>query len=140
MSKPRIPFVFQDFPLVDYLTALENVVLPYRINPILKLDETTLVRAKELLHHLGMHGKYHRKPKALSQGERQRVAVARAMITNPRLILADEPTAGLDPARSASVMSLLEEMVQESDCSLLVVTHDPMIRQRFALQLSLEES
>ena len=133
----NIGFVFQDFPLIEYLSVLENVVLPYRINPVLTLEEKTKQRARELLKQLGLHGKYNRKPKALSQGERQRVAVARSMITNPKLILADEPTAGLDPDRSASVMSLLEDMVHENDCSLLVVTHDPMIRQRFTLQLSL---
>ena len=133
----NIGFIFQDFPLIMYLNVLENVVLPYRINPVLTLDEKTKQRAKKLLQQLGLDGKYNRKPKALSQGERQRVAVARSMITNPKLILADEPTAGLDPARSASVMSLLEDMVHENDCSLLVVTHDPMIRQRFTLQLSL---
>ena len=135
----NIGFVFQDFPLIDYLSALENVILPYRINPVLRLDKVTIDRAQELLVNLGLDGKFYRKPNALSQGERQRVAVARAMITKPRLILADEPTAGLDPSRSASVMGLLEQMVNESDCSLLVVTHDPMIRQRFDLQLSLEE-
>ena len=136
----NIGFVFQDFPLIEYLSALENVVLPYRINPVLSLEEKTHLRAKELLDNLGLHGKYHRKPKALSQGERQRVAVARAMITNPKLLLADEPTAGLDPSRAASVMDLLEDMVIENECSLLVVTHDPVIRQRFRLQLSLEDT
>ena len=135
----NIGFIFQDFPLVDYLTVLENVLLPYRINPILSLRDETRSRAIDLLQKLGLKGKYKRKPKELSQGERQRVAVARAMITNPKLILADEPTAGLDPARSDSVMTLLEDMVVESKCSLLVVTHDPMIRKRFSIQLPLEE-
>lgn len=133
----NIGFVFQDFPLIPYLSAVENVLLPYRINPILQLEEKSKLRAKELLNQLGLHGKEKRYPMALSQGERQRVAIARAMITNPKLLLADEPTAGLDPERSASVMTLLEKMVHENDCSLLVVTHDPMIRQRFDLQLSL---
>lgn len=134
----NIGFVFQDFPLIPYLSALENVLLPYRINPVLSLDSTTKERARVLLASLGLSEKIHRNPNALSQGERQRVAVARAMITEPKLLLADEPTAGLDPERSISVMELLEELVRARGCSLLVVTHDPVIRQRFVNQLALE--
>ena len=134
----NIGFVFQDFPLITYLSALENVLLPYRINPVLTLQEASIQRAKELLQNLGLQHKIHRHPQALSQGERQRVAVARAMITEPKLLLADEPTAGLDPDRSESVMELLEQLVLDNGCSLLVVTHDPQIRQRFSKQLALE--
>lgn len=131
-----IGFVFQDFTLVSYLSALENVLLPYRINPILHLNRLVQERAVSLLRQLGLEGKEIRFPFELSQGERQRVAIARALITEPRLLLADEPTAGLDPQRSESVMDLLEKLVQERESAMLVVTHDPVIKTRFSHQLS----
>ena len=133
----HIGFVFQDFPLVQYLSAQENVLLPYRINPILNLSKEVEAKAVSLLGQLGLEGKEKRFPKELSQGERQRVAIARALITDPKLLLADEPTAGLDPERASSVMDLLESLVRERNSAMLVVTHDPVIKARFSHQLSM---
>ena len=135
----NIGFVFQDFPLVSYLTALENVLLPYRINPVLKLSASTRERAVQLLERLGLQGKEQRRPHALSQGERQRVAIARALIVQPKILLADEPTAGLDPKRSHQILDELEVWVKERGLSLLVVTHDASLRERFPKHLALGE-
>lgn len=124
-------FVFQDFPLVEHLDALENVLLPYRLNRALALDDSAKRRAEELLQDLGLGTLAGARASRLSQGERQRVAIARALVTNPALLLADEPTAGLDPERAASVSALLEELAATRGMALLLVTHDPALLARF---------
>ncbi|HCH64092.1 MAG: ABC transporter ATP-binding protein [Deltaproteobacteria bacterium] len=124
-------FVFQDYPLVDHLSAFENVLFPFRLNPALRLDAPARTRASTLLHDLGLGDKGGRRPSALSQGERQRVAIARALVTRPAIVLADEPTAGLDPARSTAVLTLLEQLCEERGVTLLLVSHDPAVLARF---------
>lgn len=131
----HVGFVFQDYPLVDYLDATDNVLFPYRLNPALTLDAAARDRAAALLAELGLAGKERRAPRRLSQGERQRVAIARALVTEPSILLADEPTAGLDPARSAAVLELLEGLCESRELTLLLVTHDPAILSRFDAQL-----
>jgi putative ABC transport system ATP-binding protein len=130
-------FVFQDFPLVGYLGALDNVLLPYRLNPALTLDDDAWSRGAALLEELGLGDKHSRRPAHLSQGERQRVAIARALVTQPTLLLADEPTAGLDPARSAALLDLLERLGRERGLTLVVVSHDPSVLERFDRVLDL---
>ena len=124
-------FVFQDYPLVDHLSAVENVLFPFRLNPALRLDRAARARATDLLAELGLGDKGQRRPRALSQGERQRVAIARALVTQPSILLADEPTAGLDPARSAAVLELLESLCTDRDLTLVLVSHDPAVLARF---------
>ena len=131
-------FVFQDFPLVEYLDALENVLLPYRLNPALRLDDEARSRARDLLAGLGLGGKVGRLPRELSIGERQRVAIARALVTGPSLLLADEPTAGLDPVQSLAVMQKLETASREHGLTLVMVTHDPALLGRFDTTLAVE--
>ncbi|MCP4810320.1 MAG: ABC transporter ATP-binding protein [Proteobacteria bacterium] len=127
----KMGFIFQDFPLVEYLSAVENVLLPYRLNPALRLDADARKRAVELLDLLGLADKGARRPQALSQGERQRVAIARALVTQPELLLADEPAAGLDRARTAAVMDHIESLCSEFGLTLLLVTHDESLVDRF---------
>ena len=129
-------FVFQDFPLVEYLNAMENVLLPYRINPALRLDQLAKKRAGQLLSDFGLHSKRNQRPVHLSQGERQRVAIARSLVTQPQVLLADEPTAGLDPERSMQVLDKLDELVTERALSLVLVTHDPQVKARFQNQMN----
>ena len=124
-------FVFQDYPLVDHLSAVENVLFPFRLNPALHLDRAARARATDLLAELGLGDKGQRRPRALSQGERQRVAIARALVTQPSILLADEPTAGLDPARSTAVLALLESLCTDRDLTLVLVSHDPAVLARF---------
>ncbi len=132
----NLGFVFQDYPLVDHLSAIENVLLPYRLNPALSLDKAARLRAADLLGDLGLGEKTQRRPAALSQGERQRVAIARALVTTPAIVLADEPTAGLDPERSEGVLRLLERLCEERALTLLLVSHDPAVLSRFDQTLS----
>lgn len=127
----HLGFVFQDFPLVEYLDARENVLLPFRLNPALELGPEDRERADRLLADLGLGGRRDRRPGKLSQGERQRVAIARALVTEPQLLLADEPTAGLDPAQGQSVLQLLERLCDERGLTLVLVSHDPAVLARF---------
>ena len=127
----HIGFIFQDFPLVPYLSAVENVLFPYRINPHLSLDAHVVERAKQLLESVGLETKNSNRPAELSQGERQRVAIARALITEPSIILADEPTAGLDASRADVVMDILDAIVEKTQITLVVVTHDRHIQSRY---------
>ena len=127
----RMGFIFQDFPLVGYLDVEENVLLPYRLNRALHLDPSVRRRARELLDSLGFGEMRGSRPAELSQGEQQRAAIARALITEPSLLLADEPTAGLDPERSESVLDLLEGLTAERSLTLVMVTHDPAMLARF---------
>ena len=134
----HIGFVFQDFPLVPYLSAIENVLLPYLINPTISLNTEVREYATHLIERVGLTHRRTAQPHQMSQGERQRVAIARALSTKPALILADEPTAGLDIERSHSVMNLIDEIVDESKIGLLLVTHEPQIMQRYSNQFSIQ--
>ena len=127
----HVGFVFQDFPLVDYLDVLDNVLLPFRLDAALGLDDAARARAVALLDELGLSAHRGRAPSHLSQGERQRVAIARALVTQPSLVLADEPTTGLDAARADDVMALLDGLVRDRGTTLVMVTHDTRLVDRF---------
>ena len=127
----HVGFVFQRFALLEHLTGLENVLLPYHVSRALRLDDAARERALELAHTLGVAHALPRKPERLSQGERQRLAICRALVTEPDLLLADEPTGNLDPARSAETMELLVSQARRRGTGLLVATHDHGLLDRF---------
>lgn len=135
----RIGLVFQEFELLEYLDALDNVLLPYRLSPVLRLDRDVRDRAATLLRGMGMESKLDRFPGHLSQGERQRVAVARALVTNPALVLADEPTGNLDAENRDRIAELLFGYAEQTGSPLVVVTHDPELADRFTRRLSVED-
>ena len=120
----HIGYVFQSFELLDYLDVLDNILLPFRVNPSLELDARVRDRARELAAQLGIEGKLARRPDQLSQGEQQRAAVCRALVTQPALILADEPTGNLDAANKHRVVDMLHEQCRAQGVSLVTVTHD----------------
>jgi len=120
----KIGFVFQDFRLIPYLNILDNILLPYRINSILKIGNETLNAARSLAEDLSIADKFRKYPAKLSHGERQRVAICRALINNPPVILADEPTGNLDPENKKRIMKILFDHVQKHKSTLLTVTHD----------------
>ena len=126
-----IGFVFQDFLLLDYLDVLGNILYPYRLHPDLKLDQAARDRARELASNLGIAAMLERPPNELSQGERQRVAIARALVTAPKLVLADEPTGNLDPATKQQALDLLFDQCAALSMTLLMVTHDYGLLDRF---------
>lgn len=121
-------FIFQFFNLVPVLTVLENVELPLKI---LGINHSQGVkRAREMLEKVGLLNKVDRFPSQLSGGEQQRVAVARALVHEPDVIWADEPTGNLDSETGLSVIQLLEKMRTEHNTTLVIVTHDERIAER----------
>jgi putative ABC transport system ATP-binding protein len=126
-----IGFVFQDFALLDYLSARQNILYPYRITPALTLDAQARDRAEALATACGIGDKLDRHPTALSQGEQQRVAICRALVTQPKLILSDEATGNLDPDSKARILDLLFEQASEAGAAVLAVTHDHELLPRF---------
>ncbi|MBK8989028.1 MAG: ATP-binding cassette domain-containing protein [Chloroflexi bacterium] len=118
----RVGFIFQSFNLLPRLTAVENVAIPLTLAGVNPAERSA--RAAEMLHKVGLGHRLDHYPSELSGGEQQRTAVARALIHNPSLILADEPTGNLDSATGAEVMGLLQTLNKEQGITLIVVTHD----------------
>jgi putative ABC transport system ATP-binding protein len=118
-----IGLVFQTSNLFPSLTALEQVELAAHVNG--RLDADARQRARELLDAVGLGGRLNHRPAHLSGGERQRVGIARALVNQPSLLLADEPTAALDDARGREVMDLLVRQATERGIATLIVTHNP---------------
>ena len=131
--------IFQEFKLLEYLSVLENILLPYRLNAVLELEPETRSRAAALAGQVGLADKLQRHPKNLSQGERQRVALCRALITKPSLLLCDEPTANLDPANRDRILELLFAYCREQEATLVMVTHDPEVLGRFDQQVDIRD-
>ncbi len=131
MRVRSIGLVFQAFELLDHLNVLDNVLLPYRISPALTLDRAARDRAVELLGSVGVGDRLRRFADRLSQGERQRVAVCRALLPRPGLVLADEPTGNLDPDNTTRVLDILLAYTRDNDATLVTVTHDHELLDRF---------
>jgi len=127
----NIGLVFQEFELLEYLTVLDNILLPYRIHSALRLAPEVKARAAELAAEVGISHDSGRYVDQLSQGERQRVAICRALLPRPRLILADEPTGNLDPRNKGRVLDILFSYVEREGATLLTVTHDHELLERF---------
>ncbi len=127
----NIGFIFQDFGLIDYLDIRDNILHPYRITKALKLDAEVKDRARLLADQIGIGNKLRRHPADLSHGERQRVAICRALLHKPKLILADEATGNLDPDNKIHILDLLFQTVQEQKATILAVTHDQELLTHF---------
>lgn len=130
----KIGFVFQQFELLDYLNVKDNICLPFLINQNIASQRKKLANLdviKELADSMGIGDKLDCHPERLSQGEKQRVAICRALITKPKLILADEPTGNLDPKNKHRTLDLLFEQAQLNGQTIIVVTHDMSILDGF---------
>ena len=121
IRREKIGFVFQLFHLLPYLTALENVMVAMDIART--NTEEAASRAQELLTQVGLAERFHHRPAQLSGGEKQRVSFARALANRPKIIFADEPTANLDSRQSDNLMNLIQELRQEHQTTIAIVTH-----------------
>jgi len=129
-----IGFVFQTFNLIPYLTALENVMVPLFLAGAPAAEHRE--RAGALLEEVGLGNRLDHKPSELSTGQQQRVALARTLVNNPRVILADEPTGNLDPDSRAMVLAMFERFVAEGR-TVIMVTHDPAAAARASRRLQI---
>jgi putative ABC transport system ATP-binding protein len=118
----KLGFVFQSFNLIPYLTALENVMLPLAISAMKGKDK--IAAAKDALARVGLEGKADRLPNALSGGEQERVAIARAIVNRPEILFADEPTGNLDSKTSLEMMNLFRSL-NDAGQTVVMVTHNP---------------
>ena len=127
----KIGFVFQDFGLIEYLPIHENIMLPALVNRTVPISSDLRKRAVQLCSDMGLPDDKRKRVEKLSQGEKQRVAICRAVLTSPEYIFADEPTGNLDSENGAMVMDLLYEQASANGSTLIVVTHDPLVLERF---------
>ena len=135
----RIGMVFQEFELLEYLTVFDNILLPYRINGSLKLDRAVRDRAASIAEQVGIADKLNRLSTRLSHGEKQRVAVCRALVAEPVLLLADEPTGNLDPTNTQKVLDILLDAAEATGATLVTVTHDHDLLPRFDRSIDVME-
>ncbi|WP_421990180.1 ABC transporter ATP-binding protein [Roseococcus sp.] len=133
--REEVGIVFQSFHLVPTMSALENVALPLEFAG----DDQAFPRAEAALKSVGLGHRLTHYPGQLSGGEQQRVAVARAFVAHPRLILADEPTGNLDRATGLLVMNLLFDLREKFGTTLILITHDPALANRCERQIRIED-
>jgi len=128
-----VGMVFQSFHLIPSMTLLENVELPLRFAEVDRAERRPV--CEKALERVGLSARLHHRPSELSGGEQQRAALARALINQPQLLLADEPTGNLDSQTGAEIMNLLEECNQSLGMTLIMVTHERSLAERYTERL-----
>lgn len=127
----NIGMVFQDFELLEHLNVLDNILLPYRIHPALRMSPEVREHAQKAAGEVGLADMISRPVGRLSQGEKQRVAICRSLLPEPALLLADEPTGNLDPANKGKILDILFAYAEGRKATLVTVTHDHNLLDRF---------
>lgn len=132
-----VGFIFQSYNLIPFLSAVENVELPLMFEPF---DRASLrKRATELLHLVGLGHRIQHLPTKMSGGEQQRTAIARSLISNPKLILADEPTANLDQRTGETIVRLLRDLCSDLGVTVVASTHDPAVAKQASRVLRMKD-
>ena len=126
VRRTKVGFIFQAFHLVPTLTAFENILIPLLH---MGVGAAQRERAQQLLEAVGLSGHVDHKPNQLSSGEQQRIAIARSLILEPKLVLADEPTGNLDSQTGAEIIQLMQKLKQRQATTFIVVTHDPRVAE-----------
>ena len=124
--RKKIGYVFQAHNLLESLTAKQNVQLPLLLHPAIKPSEVER-RTAQILESVGLKDYIDYYPSNLSIGQKQRIAIARALISRPRIVLADEPTSALDSKSGRNIVNLMQQLAKEQGCTILIVTHDNRI-------------
>ena len=125
--RKHIGFIFQSYNLMGTMNAVENVALPLVFQGVPKKER--IKRARKMVHLVGLDKHWKHKPNQMSGGQQQRVGVARALVVNPNIIFADEPTGNLDSNTSEEIMSLMRKVVEEKNQTLIMVTHDNQLAE-----------
>lgn len=133
----KIGFIFQSYNLIPVLSAVENVELPLMFSAV--NPKQLRQRATYLLERVGLGGRLHHKPSQLSGGQQQRVSIARSLISNPSLVVADEPTANLDHKTGKEILDLLQELNSNVGVTILVSTHDPKVAEYASRVIYMED-
>ena len=137
IRKKYIGFIYQNFYLLDSFSALENIIIPQLING--STYKSAKKRALNLLSNIGLSKRTNNKPRELSGGEKQRVAILRAIANTPKIILADEPTGNLDKKNSENVIKIIKDLVSHYKISFIVATHNLSIVKKFDKIIKLSE-
>ena len=135
----NIGFVFQEFELVEYLSLKDNITFPYLINPAIKFTEDVGSNFRYLADKFGLEDKLERNVNKLSQGEKQRAAICRAILSSPKILLADEPTGNLDPENKENTVNELISYSNENNALLIMVTHDFSLLDKFERKIDLRD-
>lgn len=131
LRSEKIGFVFQDFHLLDDLSIEDNIALPLLIRSGKNsLSPNQQIKLEELMKKLGIWDRRHHRPRQISGGQKQRTAIARALISTPELLLADEPTGNLDQATGEQIIGILEKICREDKITMIIVTHDHKIAEK----------
>lgn len=135
--RQKIGMIFQNYQLLNQQTVIENIALPMKIQK--KSADDIEKRCLELLHIVGLEHKKHAYPQELSGGQKQRVAIARALSTQPSILLCDEATAALDPNNTNAILRLLQEIQQEFNMTMVMITHDMQVAKKICHRIALME-
>lgn len=133
----KLGVIYQDFSLLPYLNIQQNIFLPHYLSKI-EVTEDLIANFQELMHRFGLSNVTHQAVNQLSRGQKQRVAVIRSLMQRPRCILADEPTSALDPDNAKLLIEQILSFCQDTQCSLIFVSHDWNFESRFDQSLTLE--
>lgn len=137
IRQEHIGFIMQNFALIPYLSTIQNIMIPLALQNVGQKEQ--MERATEVLSFVGLGNRKNHLPRELSTGQQQRIAIARALVHNPSVILADEPTGNLDPALSLEILDFLKKINVTKDITVIMVTHSPVAAGYGNIKIHLQE-